>query len=766
MSGPPPSGILLDQSTKKPEDEKQESYGRDCYKRWMDEIEAAKKVFKPWHERGKKIIKLYKDERVSTQSGDSNSHRMNILWSNIQTLQPAIYSKTPKPNIARRYADDDPVARCASLIMERCLNASLELCDFDYPMKRARDDYLLPGRGTVWVRYDPKTAMTPIREPLQQVLDDKTGQQVYRPIKGGDIIPDDKAKKDDDGNYYYETDPESIKLEDGLAVDHVMWLDFLHEPVNDWTKVTWASKKVLMKRPQLVRKFGDKGKQVKLTKVFDQPPTDSNSDATTTGKPDCAEVWEIWCEPERKVYWISDGLVDDVLDEQPDFLKLSTFWPFPRPLTATTSTDSLVPVPDYSLYQDQAEQLDRLTDRIRLLIKALRVVGFYDGSVPELQQLLEETEENAMVPVASFIAFAQNGGMKGLVDWLPIEQIANVLAQLFQARAQIKQDLYEVTGISDVIRGQSNPQETATAQQIKSNFGTLRLQDRQTEMSRLCRDVIRIMGEIQVEHYDPERLIEMSAIQNTKDGKDPNNVLKALQLLKDDKLRSFRIDVETDATVAPDQDAEKQSRIEFLGAVTPFIEKAAMAAQQFPQLQPLVLDMLKFGVAGFRAGRTMEASIDEMAAQLAQQQGQPQQEKPDPAMEKVKGELQIKQAQVQADQQATQAKAQSDAAEITMRQKASEAEMAQKKAESDARIRLIDAQITELEAKMAAAQAQANAAAQPQQVDPLAQQRQAYEAQRLNYDQDVLAVDHQELQARRAKIAQQMQQLNGSAQPQ
>lgn len=666
------------------------------YKRWSDEIDAAKKVFKDYHDRCKKILKVYKDDRKRSDAWDEAKagHKLNILWSNIQTLQPAIYSQTPKPNVARRFLDRDEVSRTAAMILERNLMTAQELCDFDYVMKRVRDDYLLCARGIDWVRFAPEMGLAPMREPVSKTQLEGTDRTIYRPMKGGEEIPADKVKEDEEG-LYYETDPEEQILAYGLALDHVVWSDFLHEPVNDWAKVTWGAKRVLMRRPQLIKAFGDEiGRKIKLNKTFAGKEADEQS-SDSRKKADCAEVWEIWDKSKREVIWITDGYEDAPVKKLKDPLRLTNFFPFPRPLFGTTTTDSLIPVPDYSLYQDQAQQIDTITDRIRLLIKALRVVGMYNAESADLSRLLSEADENEMIPVENWMAFAQSGGLKTNIDWLPIEQIQNVLTGLFSARAQLKQDLYEVTGISDIIRGATSASETATAQQIKANFGNLRLQDRQAEMARFARDTLKIMAEIQAEHYAPEALIEMSGVGEMEEFRLPpqptnpqdqeamqafiskaqereRKLKGAVELIRSDRLRTFRVDIETDATVAPDQQKEKEARVEFLTAVSPFLEKSAQVGQVAPQLVPLLMKMLEFGIRGFRAGRTLESAIEEtitLAETMQKQmQEQPQQAPVDPKAEaeakKIEAELQKMQAELMALQEKTKAelaKSQADA---------------------------------------------------------------------------------------------------------
>jgi hypothetical protein len=779
---------------KTPEQEEKQEYAF-----WIEEIKRAKKANDKWFDQAKKIEKLYKDERAATADGVPVQDRMNILWSNVQVLQPSIYSRDPTPNVSRRYLNRDPVSRTAALIVERNLHTAIDLFDFGYPMRRVRDDYLLVGRGIPWVRFAPEFGMKPMREYVTKEIGGLGGGSGYR-SPDGQLIEATKVKEDDDGECYFETEPVEQVLSYGLGIDHVRYCDFLHEPVNDWTKVGWVASRHLMKRPELSREFGDKGKQVELKKNFE-----GDREEGEKGKANAAEVWQIWAKGTRKVIWLTDGLPEKLLRKQDDPLKLSKFWPCPRPILATTTTDSLIPVPDYVLYQDQASQIDKITDRIRILTQALRVVGVYNASVEALAQLLEEASENQMVPVENWMNFGQTGGLKGNLDWFPIEQIAQVLTTLFSTRAQLRNDLYEVTGISDIIRGVSAPEETATAQQIKSNFGSLRLQDKQNEMSRVARDTLRIMAEIQCEHYSDEALVEMSGILESDEfdikPDDPQGeqkrqaaqqrVTDAIKLIRDDKLRSFKIDIETDATVAPDQEKEKQARVEFLTAVAPFLEKAAQVGMSAPQLVPLLLELLNWGVRGFRTGRTMEAAIEETVdtakkmleqSQQQQQGGQPQ---PDPAAEaaaqelKAKAEtamLELEQAKAEAANKAAenQARAQEmQANALKAQQKADleianlQAELAFRKeentkrlAELDASIRLKELQIAQIqqrdEHQAAVAEIQGMIPPEaPQQPEPTEAEKTLAEAKLVDAQASLL-----EAQIRKAEVEQRVNGLN------
>jgi hypothetical protein len=632
-------------------------------KRWQEEIRTASKQFEKWVSRGRKIIKRYRDDRDEVAAGIT---KFNILWSNVQTLQPALYAKTPRPQVDRRHLDQDPVGKAASLILERALSHALEAYEFDEVMKAVRDDYLLVGRGTAWVRYEPAYG--------EEQPDPANPEETFRPVT-------------------YETAP----------CDYVGWEDFLHGVAPRWHHVPWVARKAHLTREELVQRFGDDvGNAVPMKPVngMDEDVCNAYGDVFKR-----ALVWEIWDKGTRTAYWISPGY-PRLLDKRADPLGLRDFFPCPRPLLATTTTDSLVPVPDYLEYQDQASELDELSARIACLTKALKVAGVYDGSATGLERLLSEGCENELIPVEGWAAFSQNGGMKGSIQFLPLDEIANTLIQLYAARDKVKQDLYEITGLSDIIRGASMASETATAQRIKGQFASLRLTDRQNEVARFARDIIRLKAEIMSEHFAPETLLTASGYEFMP-GADPMVFQQAVELLKNDALRGFRIDIETDSTVAPDQQAEQESRVAFLTAMGGFLQQALPMAQQAPQAAPLMAEMLTFAVRGFKAGRQLEQAFDEFGRMVQEQAQAPQEPpQPDPAQQMMLQGEQMKLQALQVKTQADAAKAQTDGQVAALDAQAKQAEHQMRMAELQMQFQLKQA---EHEMKMAELQAKVQA---------------------------------------------------------
>lgn len=670
--------------------------GPALVRRRIAEIKAYERAFSLWEMRSNRIVKRYRDERDThdnTGIYSDNSRRFNILWSNVSTLQPNLYLNTPKPEVSRRYNDADPVGRTAAMILERAVAFQNDVTDFDPVMKAVRDDYLLPGRGTAFVRYIPHFGdkVTPA-VPLQMTIG--PDQQPVYVGDEGQPIPLEMVKFSEDGQPYMDGESYEPVVWEETYPEYIPWRQFGHSMAPQWEKVTLVWHWQLMTREQLIERFGEeKGSKIPL-----------NSKPELSDDEDCqnhpevfkrAKIYELWDKVHRRVEWLSMDCVDDLLDMKEDPLKLSGFFPCPRPLYATMSTDSLIPVPDYIEYQDQAKELDELTQRIHLLTYALRMAGVYNGQFQELQRLMDSGAENIMIPVNEWAAFASTGGMQGAISWMPIDQIASVLMNLIQVREKIKSDLYEITGISDIVRGQSSAVETATAQRIKGNFATLRLQERQQDVQRFARDILRIQAEIISELFSDQTLAQMTGYGLSIDA-NPEMFKQAVALLRDDKMRTFRLDVESDSTIAADREQEKKDRVEFLQAAGGFMTQAVTAAKEVPQLAPLMGKMLMFAVRGFRAGRDMEQSMEEALKSLEQapQQGGGA----DPAQAAVQQQAQVEMQVAQVRGQAEMAKAQAQVQKAQIDQQTAQVDA--QAAEMESQARLIEAQARLEAAKM------------------------------------------------------------------
>lgn len=602
----------------------------DVLQFWLSQIKDYEREFKKWETRVDKLLKRYRDESRNSGSGNATA-KFNILWSNVQVLIPACYSRTPRPDVTRRFRDTDPVGRVASLILERALEFEVQhYPDYRSGLKNVVQDRFLGGRGTAWVRYEPH-----FRAAEQQLPED--GVQVTEDVDESDV-----------GG---ASGPQDVLDYECAPVDYVNWKDFGHTVARTWEEVRAVWRRVYMSRDALVARFGEKlGNRIPL----DTEPEDAKKQGRSEGSEKYqALIYEIWDKEQLRAYWASKSL-NEILDEKEDPLKLDNFFPCPKPLYATLTTQSLVPVPDFTLYQDQANSLDILCDRIDGLVKALQVRGVYNAAIPELARLFSEAENNSLIPVKDWMAFSEKMGLRGAIDLVDLKPIYEALTEAYRAMSQVKEQIYEIMGIADIVRGASNPNETLGAQQIKGQFVSLRLKTAQQDVAMFATELLQIKAQIMCNLFAPETLLKIASAQQLSPF-DQQLLPQALQLLSQNTLREFRVEVAADSMVEIDEKQEKSDRMELLTAIGSFLEKALPAAVSAPQITPMLMDLLKFAVTAFKAGRTIEGKIDEVADQMAKMAAQPQQPRQDPKMIVAQTQAQIAPVKAQAEVQKAQA---------------------------------------------------------------------------------------------------------------
>jgi hypothetical protein len=639
--------------------------------RWQQELERAQRYFKSWHDRCVKIEKIYLDQ----QSDQTNAakRRFPMLWANTSVLQPAVYARVPQPVVERRFKDAQPVARMASELVERNLSYMGDEADIDSIMRAVRDDFLLCARGTVWLRYEADF------EPLDMGV-----QPSDPPANGG--LPESLLGGLSGGMGENGVPPEAIS-DERVCIDYVHWSDFLHSPARRWKDVTWVARRVPMTDEELEKRFGpDAMTSLQAQAAGSNKGSNQTERAENEGK---THVWEIWCKSENYTVWIADGAPVALEVSEPP-LDLTHFWPCPRPAYGTMSTSSLIPVPDYVYYQQQCDEIDLLTKRVNKLTDQLRLKVFYpsgDGAIsPAIEKAMRPENDTVMVPIPEWAAFTDKGGSKAIVT-LPIDEVQKVIIACIQARKQLIEDVYQITGISDIVRGDTQASETATAQRIKSQWGSIRIRDRQSELARFARDIIRLAGEIICDQFQPETLMLVSGIKlptiaekqqvqmqmqqmqmaaqqaaaraeqmgqaappppqippQLEQMMQQPTIDEVVQLLRNDSIRGFQIDIETDSTIEPDEDAEKQRRMEFVQMVGGFLQQAGAMAQQNPMLVPVMVETLLFAARGFRAGRQLESTLEQVGAQLSEAATAPKPPPEPPAEQMIK----LKTAQVKA----------------------------------------------------------------------------------------------------------------------
>jgi hypothetical protein len=563
--------------------------------RWSTEIQASQQELMKFHTDANRITQRYLDRRDAYAKDES---KVNLFWSTMKVLLSMLYARPPKADVSRTFQDfEDDQARVAGLMLQRILNRGFDenVSVWDAAVRQGIEDWLIVGMGQIWLRYEVKT------EPY-------TVPAVFDEF-GVELQP--------------ETEAERIVDEDA-PVDYIYWEDFFYSPARTWPEVRWVARRVWMTKDQLVDRFGEEiakivplGVQVKKADVNDQSP---KHDPWSK-----AEVFEIWCKENKKVYWYAKG-ADVILDVKDDPLQLDGFFPCPKPLAANVTSSNFMPRADYIFAQDQFNELDEINTRITWLTRAAKVVGVYDKTADGVQRMFQQGAENQMIPVDNWALFAEKGGIKGQVDWAPIDMVVNCIERLRQYRQDKVMQIYEVLGISDVMRGSSRASETATAQQIKAQFGSTRIQLMQFYIADWISQALRIKAEIICKHWQPETIIKRSNIERTPDAA---MALDAIALLKDEHMAQYRVNVEADSMAALDWAAERDAAVQFMQGLGAFISQVAPMAQSVPQAAPVLLSLLQWSVSKFRVSQQIEGVLDQAIGAL-KQQGLPQPNQPSP----------------------------------------------------------------------------------------------------------------------------------------
>ena len=641
---------------------------------WLDSIALARKNEEAWRKAAGEARDRYRGDK------ESQGKKFNILYANTQITLPAIYNSTPIPDVRRRFGDADPAGKVAAQVLERSLSYSFDAYDFGGNMRAAVFDSVLAGRGVLRVRYEPSFEET---EEEQQEEAEEYAAEAAQPAA-----------------------PRLVFQK--VCIEHVNWQDFIIGPGRKWEEVPWIGFEHRLTRDELEDRFGDIGATMPLDIITDDARA-RNSDPRDV--PDVFKrgtVYEIWDKEEREVLFVAPSLPSKILKRVDDPLGLQDFWPMPRPIYDVVDSGSLVPIVPYSLYKDQADELDHVTRRIDKLVEQCRYRGIYASDIEEFANIAR-AQDGEFVPIQNAMQFAERGLDKAI--WpVPIETLVSVIMQLMQHREALKATIYEITGLSDIVRGASVASETATAQQIKAQFGSIRIQDRQAEVQRMARDAVRLMAELIGEKFEPETLSLMTGVdlpqaqqkmmaqqvammaQQAGQPVPPEieQVLTVpswddvLQVLRSDAMRGYRVDIETDSTVQADVARLKTNAAEFVQGFGGFIQAVGPAVQAGAMPMDVVADLLTAFARNFKLGRQAEDALErmgKMAAQPAPQQNQGAAAEAQAEQQRVAMEMQAKQAEAQAKAQLDQEKLALEAQRLAMEAQIKEREIAVREAE-------------------------------------------------------------------------------------
>lgn len=662
---------------------------------WLAEIQSALDREKGFRKTGKRVTRLY--EAGASSDAEAAQTPFNILYSNTDTLLPALYNAVPRPVVQRRYKDESPLGKEAAKVGQRLLEFQLDASDSEYEsfddlMQLSVLQALVPGRGMLHFKYEASFEKETSLDPSDTIGHDA---EEFDEIEAAETATGDPASP-----HQFE----SVSGENVVA-EGCPWDYFIHGYARTWKEVPWAAFRYDMTKEELVKNFGEVAQSIELE-------VDDDSQASYSGENKrrlpSVEVWKIWDRGSKKVLFVSQCYRDGFLKEVDDPLGLSGFFPFPEPLTFFPKLSSITPTALYVQYESQAEELNTVTTRIKSLTKAMKIRGGYDATIQEIERILT-SEDNTLIPLENVAALGDQRGIDKAVFFIPIEKYFPVLQQLLVQRQSIKQVIYEITGVSDILRGASVASETATAQNIKNQWGTLRLKRMQKRVAKYACDCLRLMLEISVKHFSVETIrqmtglpyptraeqaqaqaamqeLQLSGAMSGQSVQVPPELQKVLgtptwedilDVLRNDLQRAYKIDIQTNSTVDAEATEDKANIAEFMNALAQFFNAIAPAVQAgalpFEAAKTLLLAIVR----RFRFGPEVEDELLKMVPPQAP-------EGAGGAAEAAKLELESKKQELQLKSQAMQQELAFKTSEHEFRMK----ELQQKSALAEAKLAL------------------------------------------------------------------------------
>lgn len=513
----------------------------------------------------------FRDLAESSQNAHDKKASYNLWWPTCEITSASLYSSTPTPEVRRRQRDGDAIQKDAAQVVERSIDFCVDGHDFDGNVQQGIQDMLVAGLGQARVVYNPEFGAVPnmYGEPIETI----TAQS--------------------------------------LQIEHYSWKHFGWQPCKSWERCEWVYFVHMMPRKKVQDDYG-----VRASEDFKDDDDEKH-----------VKVYEIYHKPSKAIIVISEQF-DTPLEVREDELGLSEFFPCPQPMLTNLKTDKLIPAADFKYVEKQIKQLDITSTRISAMTRASKAVRFYDAHFAELAKI-KVSKDGDYIPVEDLIDKLSGANLDNVLAEVPIVHNVNVIEMLVSNKDYLKQEVYEILGIADIMRGESNAQEGVQTQQLKAEFGAVRIRDKQSDVNRFCRDLFRIMGEIIAEHFEPDVLQKITGVEITEE---------VMAVLRDDMLRNVSIDIETDSTNAGDKMRKRQaandsleSLISGMGQILPGIQSGVIDKSLGQELLLLLVRSvdgnngnLEDIISQMGDQNTPEAMIQQLQQQLMQMQQQNQ----------------------------------------------------------------------------------------------------------------------------------------------
>jgi hypothetical protein len=724
---------------------------------WKAQISEAEERRKSFIDQAEESIRVYNAQKDRTVMNDVE-RRINVWWYCINTLLPAYYSSTPQAEVDLRKRSGSLPYQLGSVILERNTQYAMDVhFSFDQVGYLAALQFLLTGQAVLWARYAPK-----FETVMQEIALVKTPD--------GLMTGDGKPYEGDTTNLV-ETDSNLVmvsveverKIDEKAILDIVQYNDYFCSDARTEAEVEWRARRAYLSRERANEMFGaEVADTLKYTSYPDViKKSIRRKDDKYEGK---AEVFEIWCEETDKVYWLSKDSENPIIEASSPPIKYEKFYPC-SVITQSDDPDSVIPVSDYAHVRDQVLEVERLTTRIHAVTQAIRTNSVYDSTLgDQIEQLL--SGDLKLIPVTNWPSYKQRGGLANGVEGFNIAPYIEALQVLQTARQTALGQLYETLKVSDLLRGTSEQYKSATANRLENAWSSMGLIVRQNMFAKFVSDAVSNLSAIIAEQFDEETILDIGNVAEVvgplikepapapepmpqEEGMPPQEMQPPapapmpmpspeeqvqqmaqaiIAILRDNKQRSYRIQVSTDSMVAVNESQQQQEGMQLIQTTGAFFDQMRGLVEQYPPLMQFSMSLFQNMIKRFKGGKELDAVFAQGFEALgeiikAKEEAAMQPPPPDPVMQEVQGRLQI--AQIEAE-------ARMASAQMEMQDKAVKNQIA----------------MQEQQVKMQRDQLDANLAVQRYQLEEyIAQQEIAIKQQEVQVKQSKVQVDMLEVQA-------------------
>ena len=663
---------------------------------WKNEITRAEERRKKFIEAAEESIRVYNAQKQVGVLNDAE-RRLNVWWYCTNTLLPAYYSSTPKAEVNLRKRSGSLPYELGSVVLERNAQYAMDVhFDFDKIGYQAALQFLLTGQAVLWARYVAEfetvyEEYAVIRDPEGKLIDGD----------GNDYEGDEKELQEREGGILIGGMEVQKKTSEKAIIEVVQYNDYYCNDARSEAEIDWQARKAFMDRSQAESMFGP---EIADQLTYDSYPEVIKKDIARQddryeGK---AELYEIWDRPSRKVYWIQKSGDKTLIETSEPQIRFEKFFPC-SVIRQSADPDSVIPVSDYSHVKDQILEVERLTTRIHAVTQAIRTNSLYDATLGNQVEMLM-TGDLKLIPVTNWPSYKQRGGLANGIESMNIEPYMNALNILQGARQNALQQLYETLKVSDLLRGTSEQYKSATANRLENQWSSMGLIVRQNMFAKFVSDAISNLTTIIAEVFEPETIFDVAdadalieptlppppppppapePMQPPMPGDEtgmmppmpemappmppPYDPLEEidrvkgqiLEILRDDKKRSYRIQIATDSMMAIDQQQQQQEATMLIQTAGAFFDQMRGLIDQYPPLIDFSISLFQNMIKRYKGGKEIDGLFTKALTQIgeiskAKEEAAKQPPPPDPVMQEVQGRLQIAQIESQARLQAAQ----------------------------------------------------------------------------------------------------------------